>query len=110
MKTFLLVIFILISNNVSATNMRAIDMNVGDALFILGVVDFYTNNCKSDGLTEQGKFFINSLMHFHGFYKDDQIELMNTEDFRRGFESYSSYSSCSDMKNNLINTNQWFIY
>jgi hypothetical protein len=106
-KIILLVISMLVSFSISATIVKT---SRSDTLFIFGVVDFYTNNCEKYGLTKQGVFFINKLENLYAFSESDQVDLMNSKEFIKGFESYSNYSSCSNMRGGLMNTDLWFIF
>ncbi len=69
------------------------------ALTALGVADFYKHNCM--GLTHRGDQLVKAVFNRYSFHRVDIVELMNTKEFRNGYNASAVYRSCNKLRSAL---------
>jgi hypothetical protein len=98
MKKLGLVIAVVLSTSVQALTVNELMRNPKTALTAFGVAEYYTYNCS--GLTSRGQQLITNVFYRHGFNKVDAVDLMNTDEFKLGYEVSGRYT-CNNLRSVL---------
>ena len=80
---------------VNAVTINELMNNKQTALMALGVADYYTYNCA--GLTHSGQKVMRQALYSNNLHLLTTVELMNTREFREGFEFSASYT-CNKLR------------
>jgi len=89
---------VLSTSSAQALTVDELMHNPGTALTAFGVAEYYTYNCA--GLTSRGQELITNVFYRHGFNKVDAVDLMNTDEFRLGYEVSGRYT-CNNLRSVL---------
>ena len=88
-----------LSTSAHAITVEQVMNNRNLALTALGVADFYKHNCM--GLTHRGDQLVKAVFNRYGFGRVDTVELMNTKEFRNGYNASAAYRSCNKLRSAL---------
>jgi poly-beta-hydroxyalkanoate depolymerase len=95
MKKLVATVVALTTLTVNAVTINELMNNKKVALTAFGVADYYTYNCA--GLTHGGQKAMMQALYSNDLHLLTAVELMNTEEFRAGFE-FSARYTCNDLR------------